>query len=197
MSHHRYQTTALVLGSIPIGESNRFIDLFTEDLGYIRAAARSVREERSKLRFSLQDFSLSDVSLVRGKEVWRLVGAEHRRNFFSELDGREKERELMVRLLSLSRRLLGGEEENKVLFDTITGSLRFLAETELDEEARSNFECLSVLRMLYHLGYLAKNEHLAELLDTQEVSLNIVSLLSPMRFELVKQINTSLQETQL
>ena len=157
MSHHRYQTEALILGSTSVGEANRFIDMFTKDLGRVRAVARSVREERSKLRFSLQDFSISDVSLVRGKEVWRIVGAENQFNFHNELKGRIEERNTIVRLLSLLKRLLNGEEENTVLFRVISDSLSFLRTTTLNKEELNSFECLVALRVLYNLGYLAKD----------------------------------------
>ena len=68
MSHYRYKTEAFILGSISTGEANRFIDIFTKELGRIRATARSVREERSKLRFSLQDFSISKIGRASCRE---------------------------------------------------------------------------------------------------------------------------------
>ncbi|NQV93184.1 DNA repair protein RecO [Candidatus Kaiserbacteria bacterium] len=197
MSHHRYQTRALVLGSTPVGEADRFIDMFTEDLGRVRAIAKSVREERSKLRFSLQDFSVSDVSLVRGREVWRLVGAENRRNIHNEFKNRTEERYTIIRLLSLLKRLLNGEEENKILFRVLSDSLSFLHTNTLNKEELSNFECLIALRVLYNLGYLAKEHTNAHFLETTDISTNLMSHISPIRFDMVKQINISLQESQL
>ena len=48
---HRIETLdALVLGGMPVGEAHRSIDLLTPQLGRIRAVARSVRHEKSKLR---------------------------------------------------------------------------------------------------------------------------------------------------
>ena len=197
MSHHRYQTKALILGNTLIGESNRFIDVFTEDLGRIRAVARSVREERSKLRFSLQDFSVLGISLVRGKEVWRIVGARNDFNFYYELIERKEERDAMVRLLFLLRRLLNGEEENKDLFRVITKALSFLREHSLNKEQLNTFECLTALRVLYNLGYVAKDTKNERFLLNADVNIDVMSYVSPIRLEMVKQINTSLQESQL
>lgn len=197
MSHHRYQTDGLVLGHYSAGEANGLIDVFTAELGRVRAVARSVREERSKLRFSLQDFSHTQVSLVRGKEVWRVVGAESHGNFFTELAHSEEKQEFLVNLTRLIRNLLAGEEENRALFTIVTDALTFVRDTELDREALANFECLTMLRVLFNLGYLAKNEHNARFLDTTEVNTNLVSLLSPMRLQMVKEINASLKESQL
>lgn len=197
MSHHRYQTQAFILGSTPLGEANRFIDMFTEDLGRVRAIARSIREERSKLRFSLQDFSVSDVSLVRGREVWRVVGAEAQHNFHHEFKGRIEERDTMIRLLSLLKRLLNGEEENRALFSVVSDSFSFLSGTLLNKEELSSFECLVVLRVLYNLGYLAKDNSNAHFLETADMTTDLMSNISPIRFDMIKQINISLQESQL
>ena len=197
MAHHRYHTEALVLGSTPIGEANRFIDMFTEDLGRVRAVARSVREERSKLRFSLQDFSISDVCLVRGRDVWRVVGAQNKYNFHQELKEREEERDMTLRLLSLLKRLLNGEEENKALFKVVKDALMFIKTNEPSKEELNSFECLVALRVLYNLGYLAKDGKNARFLETADVNADIMSHISPMRFDMIKQINISLQESQL
>ncbi|MEX0651934.1 MAG: DNA repair protein RecO [Candidatus Paceibacterota bacterium] len=198
MAHHRYQTKALILGATPLGEANQFVDMFTEDLGRIKAVAQSVREERSKLRFSLQDFSLSEVSLVRGKEVWRLVGAQSEQNFHHELRGKVMERDVSIRLLSLLKRLLNGEEENKELFSVVMDALSFIcSHTGNDEEVLKNFECLVVLRILYNLGYLAKDEHNAYALEYTQISYDVINHIAPIRSDLVKHINISLQESQL
>jgi len=197
MSHHKYQTEVVILGSMSVGESNKFVDMFTKDLGRIRAVAQSVREERSKLRFSLQDFSISDVSLVRGRDVWRIVGASSKYNFYSELNNRTEERDSVIRLLSLLKRLLNGEEENGALFSVIYDSFSFLTDTFLNKEELNNFECLVALRILYNLGYLAKEDSNARLLDTNDFTTDLISYLSPIRLSMIKQINTSIQESQL
>ena len=75
MSHTLYSTECIVLGSVDSGEANRYISLFTREW-VLCAVARSVREEKSKLRYCLQSFSFTDATLVRGREVWRITGAE-------------------------------------------------------------------------------------------------------------------------
>ena len=197
MSRHRYQTKAFVLGGISTGEANRFVDLFTEDLGRLYATARSVREERSKLRFSLQDFSLVDISLVRGKEVWRIVGAEADQNIHFTLRDNTEARDMMVRFILLLKRLLGGEEENRELFSVLKDALVFLTRTTLSKEERDNFECLVVLRILHNLGYLARDNHNARFLDAPDLNTDLIAHLSPLRLSMIKQINTSLEESQL
>ena len=125
MSYHLYHTDALVLGSAPSGEGSKLIVLFTRDLGLITASAQSVREERSKLRYGLQDFSYSDVTLVRGKEFWRLTNAALYENMLDQ--GEERKAVQMVsRISKLLRRLLAGEEKNEPLFVSVLEGLQFV-----------------------------------------------------------------------
>src|ERR1035437_4083782 len=74
--HHIYTTKAIIIKSVPIGEANKYYFLLTEDLGFIRASAQGVRLDKSKLKGHLQEFCLVKISLVKGKEVWRITGVE-------------------------------------------------------------------------------------------------------------------------
>jgi recombinational DNA repair protein (RecF pathway) len=66
----------------------------------------------SKLRYNLEDYSFGTFSLVRGREVWRLTGAEKQ-----ELP--EKLSLVRARVLNLVKRLVQGEEKNEKLFNTL------------------------------------------------------------------------------
>lgn len=74
--HTIHTTPALVVGSKPNGEASKLIFLFTREFGLITAVAQGIRFEKSKLRYCAQDYNLGIFSLVKGKEFWRLVGAE-------------------------------------------------------------------------------------------------------------------------
>ena len=83
MSHHRYQTEAVILGSVPRGESDRVFFLFTKDMGLIPASAQGIRNLPSKLRYTLSDFGALEVDLIRMEDMWRIVDAEERPIIFS------------------------------------------------------------------------------------------------------------------
>ncbi|MBU3668672.1 MAG: hypothetical protein FGM57_01750 [Candidatus Taylorbacteria bacterium] len=76
MSHHIYQTKAYIIESGQTGEASKKLLMLTDNLGLIYVAAQGVRLSTSKLKASIQDYSFSRVSLVRGKEIWRLTNAE-------------------------------------------------------------------------------------------------------------------------
>lgn len=137
MSYAIYSTRGWILGSAPTGEASKIYILYTEDFGLIRAKAQSVRLITSKLRYSLEDYSYCNFSLVRGKELWRLTGAQ-------KLDGEVKEPLVRARVLNLVRRLVQGEEKNEKLF----AALALLA----GDSVLSEVGILS--RVLSALGYI-------------------------------------------
>ena len=120
MSHTLYTTECIVLGSRDSGEANRYISLFTREIGLVHAVARSVREEKSKLRYCLQDFSFTDATLVRGREVWRITGAEERYSLHQELKDENGKLFVATQILNLLQRLVHGEEKNDYLFDSLS-----------------------------------------------------------------------------
>lgn len=144
--HHIYTTKAFVIHSTPHGEAGKFLLLFTQDFGMVGAVATGIRLEKSKLKSHLQDFDYTMVSLVKGKEVWRVTGAH-------EL-AHEKITGLHLRILKLLRRLLHGEEKNEKLFKIIEE----LYTTEIVEREVEMKECLTVLQILHTLGYVAEKD---------------------------------------
>ena len=137
MSYHIYTTKGIVLSSVPVGEADRIYKILTRDLGLVRARALSVRKSTSKLRGALEPFSLSQVSLVRGKEFWRLTSAELIKKIGSSGE--------VARPLSLLEKLVTGESPHQELFDAVAGSL---GEDEVEV----------VSQILFHLGYLKESD---------------------------------------
>src|SRR5690349_11857408 len=70
-----HTTPGFIIGSRPYGEAGKMLSIFTRDLGLVLAAAQGIRLEKSKLRYSAQDYSFGTFSLVRGKEFWRLTNS--------------------------------------------------------------------------------------------------------------------------
>lgn len=112
MSYAVYTTKGWILGSSPSGEASKSYSIYTEDFGLVMARAQGVRKLDSKLRYNLDDFSFVTLSLVRGREFWRLTGAQR-----EDLPkGGEVAR---ARVLSLVKRLVQGEERNDALFSSL------------------------------------------------------------------------------
>lgn len=136
MSYHIYNTKGIILSERPVREADRIYSILTRDLGLIRATALGVRKINSKLRGALEPISLSAISLVRGKEYWRITSAEFIRN----ISGDEN-----LKPLALLEKLVQGEDPHQKLFDAI-------------EENLSTSETHLVAIILFHLGYLQESD---------------------------------------
>lgn len=154
MAYEKYITEAFVCGSKMQMTSNKVYLLFTREAGMIWASAQSVREERSRHRYSLQDFSFVLLSLVHGKGGWRITGTEPIKNLYFEYGTRE-ERGMVRSITMVLRRFLHGEEPNQALYDEVKSGLETLSGSDLEK-----FEVVATARILHILGYIApKSEH--------------------------------------
>lgn len=150
MSYQTYITKALVCGSFDHNTSDRNYLLFTKEAGMLYASARSVREEKSKQRYALQDFSLITVSLVKGKTGWRIGSVEARDNFFLKAASREA-RGSVVSIFKLLRRLVQGEEAVPEIFDFCQDGFALVGGVV---EERLVVDTLFKLKLLSLLGYV-------------------------------------------
>ena len=137
MSYHIYTTKSLVLSAKARGEADRVYSILTRDLGLVRAVGLAVRKENSKLRGGLEPVSLSIISLVRGKEYWRLTSAE----FIKKVK--------KSKALAILEKLVAGETPHPELFDAVG---EFLSKPGFDNETQF------VATILSHLGYLKKSD---------------------------------------
>ena len=125
MAYATYTTEALVCGTKNRNTADRSYMLFTREAGMLLADARSVREERSKQRYALQDFSHTRVSLVKGKRSWKVGSATAFANHYSSAMSKEA-RGSVVALYRFLRRFIHGEESQPELFDYALDALVYL-----------------------------------------------------------------------
>jgi recombinational DNA repair protein (RecF pathway) len=150
MSYATYITEAMVCGTFNRNTADRTYLLFTREAGMLFADARSVREERSRQRYALQDFSRIRVSLVKGKQSWKIGSVEAVANDFSVATSREA-RGSVVSLYRLLRRLIRGQEASPELFDFCQQALDILI---LPSTNRVFLESCIQIRLLSALGYV-------------------------------------------
>lgn len=156
MSYRLYHTEGIILTRNFVAENDLALTILTPRLGLIRAYARGMRQEKSKLRFATDLYSRSQLSLVAGQEWWRLISAEATETFFLPQD--------VKKLLSWRRvaSLLGGlvgERPEAELYQELLKLLRLSRNCSGSNRACfNNWELLSVTRILSHLGYLPDDE---------------------------------------
>jgi DNA repair protein RecO len=158
MAYKAYITEAIVCGSEDHNTSDKSYLLFSRDAGMVWATARSVREERSKQRYALQDFSHARLTLIRGKSGWKIAGAEPIVNVYTRATKRET-RAMVMRVVQLLRRVMQGETPHEHIFDDVIETLALGDHYDSDKMERLMF-----LRVLYALGYIAKEAPYEQLL---------------------------------
>lgn len=129
---HKYATEAVVLARYPLGEASVSLGLLTKEFGLVKARAQGLRKSGAKLAGALQTLSAANVTLVRGKEGWRLTGALATEAFAQTLTAQSRER--AGRVASLILRLLSGEHREPLAYQVLIEFLRALAALT-DEEA--------------------------------------------------------------
>jgi DNA repair protein RecO len=150
MSYVTYTTQALVCGTYNRSAADRSFALYTREAGMLYAEAKSVREERSRQRYALQDFSLIRVSLVKGKQTWKVGSVEVITNYFMSAADRAK-RASVVRLFRNLRRFIQGEEPSPELFDFVVSALSAI---EGQVNHPEFLELYTELKVLNLLGYV-------------------------------------------
>ncbi len=144
MSYSIHTTKGLIISQRALREADRVYSILTQDFGLVRAMATGIRKGHSKLRGALEPLSLSSVSLVRGKEFWRIISAE----LINKISSTEE----ILKPLALLEKLVQGEAPNPELFNAV--EMLTLSVNKHDEM----FEIHFVATILFHLGYLKEGD---------------------------------------
>ena len=166
------------MGGWEKGEASRSVCIFSREFGVIYATVQNARSINSKLRYSVQDYSLGNFTLVKGKNSWKLVGAETEKNLNQSLKQNLK---VFASILSLIKRLTA-EEKNEELYNIIFKSIGLFERT--NEKDLKEIEILTVLKILKNLGYV-------------EETLEEIEYLSKNRQKAIEIINNSLMSADL
>lgn len=188
MLKREVHTRGVVIARHSAGEGSVRVTLYTEELGLVRAVAKSAREERSKLRPYLLTGTRGTYSLVKGKVEWRVTGAVDCRMTYYETDVREAQ-EAAERILAIVRQFVHGEGRDEELFIALYDFLQSLP--ELVKEDIQIAEYVAVLRILAALGYVAKTDGVEEFISA-EYSAALLARANMRRKDLVSLINHGL-----
>lgn len=184
----------IVVARRSAGEGSVRISIYTDSLGLVSALAKSAREERSKLRPHLQVGTTGVFVLVKGRDVWRVIGATKTENSYFALSGNTKAQEVTARVITIVRQFIRGEGSDPYLFSALFGFFRILP--SVDEEYVLEAECVVVLRVLASLGYVREDPTMKLFLDIS-YSLATLKAVRESRGTLVRLINEAISESGL
>jgi len=199
--HHIYKTQAIILNSYSFKEADKQLSLLTEDFGLIRTIAQGTRKIESKLRPSIQDYSVSEVALVKGRTGWRLTNAKIDYSISAQIENK-KLLKSFAQSLNLIERLVLGESEDG-LFKIVLKFAKFYTEHQqqiLHTDQIKNLESIFVLNILESLGYIDDNKtpKIVKKEITSRISIDLVNSIEVShRKELNMIINQSIRESGL
>ncbi len=194
MSYHIYTTPGIILKRKTFGESDTVLYILTRDLGLIIASAKSTRLMVSKLRSSLQEYSLATISCIKGKNGWKITNVASEKNlFFNSPDYAKK---VLVQISTVLIKGIVGELPQKEIFETVESGFHLLI--NIEEKYISSFEILMVLRIMYQLGYVAKDKDTEKYLEESKTwDLRLLEDIEIDKKIIIGVINKSLKESQL
>jgi recombinational DNA repair protein (RecF pathway) len=192
--HTLHTTNAFIVSSAPHGESSRVYRLLTETHGMLYAYAQSVRELRNRNRYALSTGCFVSVTLVRGREMWRLVSA---RTVPEITLPPRAQYQKMLRLIGL---LTPVEDPFTHSFQLFLAHTRAL--TQASPEELQAVELIGVIRVLVDRGYFASPQGAlvnAERIcaDYTEYSGELCQAVLTHRLSLTTSVNTALRMTRV
>lgn len=193
--HHIHHTHGFIISSRASGEANKMLTIYTRELGLVHAMAQGVRLSKSKLRFTLQDFSYAKIDLVKGRDIWRVTSATSISSFPVLRSNRDSIL-FMARMASLIDRLCRGEESNTEIFDLLIQSFHLLDDEGFSGESRTALELHTVLGIVHSLGYIGDGDEISEYLGGEFNHSKTQKLLNEKR-SIVSHINRALRESGL
>jgi DNA repair protein RecO (recombination protein O) len=149
-----YQTEAIIIKRIKLGEADRILTLYTPELGKLKAVAKGTRRPKSKLGGHVELLTHSRLMLARGRNLDIITQAQTIDNFLPLQDDLERiSRGLYIAELVDS--FTGENIEDRRLFDLLLETLKQLSQSKDCEPVLRYFE----LHLLDHLGYRPQLQH--------------------------------------
>lgn len=190
MAHAIYQTSAIILTTKNMRESNKLIVLYTEKFGLIYCVMQSVRELKSKMRYHSNRYSLVTVDLVQGRDIWRIIGIHE--DISALTFAGSLWYELIVKFSALIIRLSSSEEAHDELWQNFEYLYR--NKDSINDENQEYYEIIFTMRTLSVLGYWDGRESLLQSLEYKDEFFDYVQ---KNKNTIIQTINQRLHESQL
>jgi len=125
-----YKTPAIVLRNVPSRESDFYSKIYTKEYGLIGAVIPAARKESSKHRYALQEHSIAELSFIKSRRGYRVIGSlpDTQLTLHKSIEIKQS----VTRVIKILEILVQGEQQDHALFDLVKESLVVLADENLD-----------------------------------------------------------------
>lgn len=149
-----YKFTGIVLGKYNVGEADRVYTIYTLEKGKIKALAKGVRKSQARLAGNLENFSLVDLAIAKGRGTGKITGSIVENNF-KNLRGNLEALRNVFEAVKILDELTGLEEKDAAIFNLLESYLETANEASLkkQEEKISLITQGFILKSLGLLGY--------------------------------------------
>ena len=134
-----YQTEAIIIKKIKLGEADRILTLYTPHLGKIQAFAKGVRRPRSKMAGHLELLTHSLVSLARGRNLDTVTGSQTIASFLP-LKSNLELTSYALYTIELVEQFTADHDENHPLFELLLKTMHHLCQETNHELTLRYFE---------------------------------------------------------
>jgi len=143
-----YQTEAIVIKRVDLGEADKIATLYTPHLGKLRAVAKGARRPQSKLGGHVELLTHSQMMLARGRNL-DIITQSQTLDSFSPLRNELWRISCGLYLAELVDHFTAERIENPPLFQLLRETLSWLCQAKEGELLLRYFE----LHLLHYLGY--------------------------------------------
>ncbi len=153
-SPRNYQTEAIIIKRVKLGEADKILTLYTPHSGKIQAVAKGVRRPKSKLAGHLELLTHSQIWLARGRNLDTVTGAQTITSFLP-LKSDLWLTSCALYITELANQFTADHIENSPLFKLLLETLEHLCEDSDKELVLRYYE----INMLSQVGYRPQLEH--------------------------------------
>ena len=143
-----FETKAVVIRHIPLGEADRLVTFFSEKFGKVRAIARGVRRYKSKMSGHLDTLNLVTISVGKGKGI-DVITEVDTLNDHSKIKSDLKNISLATYLSELVESVSMEESPNENLFDMFVSTLSKIPDLDTYAGVLRYFE----IKLLEYSGF--------------------------------------------
>ncbi len=196
MAHEWHHTPGFILGATPRAEASRLYYILTPEHGRVVALAQGVRRLESKLRSQLPVVGFASLSLVRGREFWRITDA-HLLSWHTEAVRWPEAYAAIARIAGLLRRLIPGELPLTRIFLEVLAACQWLATGHWSATELVTWETVVAFRIVDALGYSADSAWRQDLGSGVGWDEQLLARAQPRHNQLVAIVNRALELSQL
>jgi len=143
-----YQTYAVIIKGVRIGEVDKIVTIYTPELGKLKAVAKGAYRPGSKLGGNVEPLTHSLLMLARGRNL-DIITQSQTIDAFPVLKSDLWRMACALYVLELVDSFTMERNENRPLFDLLLNALKWLCQSEDSEIVLRYFE----LHLLDYLGY--------------------------------------------